>query len=97
TAQSAAARPDATARPHTPQGGPTAAADRQADCRSPPAAAQAPGMAGPRAALALAADPGVGDDRPRVHERRPDLYTVPDPNDGDRPDRGDDRGGAIRW
>src|SRR6266576_4480774 len=89
-------RAPAPPRPHTttwpdPQSRAAAPAPRKASSGQAAGGAQAPGLARPRAAPAAPADAGVGDDRRRVHERRPALPALSRPDGGHRARGGNHR------
>src|SRR6195256_4090844 len=87
-------RPHTAAWPHVAQSRATTPAHRQADGETA-GRAQAPGLARPRTAPAVPTDAGMGDDRPGVRERRPDLYALPPPPGGHRAGGSNDRGGRV--
>src|SRR6266850_7186605 len=89
------ARPHAATRWRGPQGRAAAPAPRQA-ADGQAGRAQAAGLARPRTAPAAAADAGVGNDRRRVRERRPDLSALPRPHGGHRPHSRNHRGDRVR-
>src|SRR3989449_9831598 len=65
---------DSAAGPNGPQGRPPAPAPGQSTGGETASRAQAPGLARPGKTPVAPAHAGVGDDRRRVHERRPDLH-----------------------
>src|SRR2546422_8007533 len=82
---------DSAPGPHAPQGRPPPPAPGQSTGVETASRAQAPGLARAGKTPVAPAHAGVGDDRRRVHERRPDLQALPPAHGRHRPDRGNHR------
>src|SRR2546428_2436591 len=87
---------DSAPGPNAPQGRPPAPAPGQSTGGETASRAQAPGLARPGKTPVAPANAGVGDDRPRAHEHRPDLHALPRSDGSHRPDRGNHRRHRVR-